>query len=387
MMNVGVRERSNFNKVRRFEGPEHRLLGEKGSGNAVTDINIGTDAAPQMLTYGEMVGVAGDWFKSVADMRTLAGSQDGRDQIWWALWKDMNPNGGTGEPVISQPLKDAVMENYFKLAADNVSHFSAGGTAQNTYKDNHKAACRKAYDAGVQGSSAMFTEAQTIEAFGNHFLTDMFSAGHIRTPRQNIKTWYTGKFPNAIPNFITYMAAHMHDFLVSNHGTLDALGQIPDQAAMEAKVRTMGGAAIQAFSLGDIVSLAAHNFDNSHGLNVISDANDTGAAGQKAWNAMGDNNLSRSADTQSMAVAAVKASLQDLDKMRQGGMDDKASAGGGAQIDQFDARMITLAPASIPGSPNVSFTAERFIPHEDTSKGNTQLLWEWGKRTPIWSKP
>ncbi len=159
----------------------------------------------------------------------------------------MNPNGGSGEPAISQPLKDAVMENYFKLAADNVSHFSAGGTAQNTYKDNHKAACRKAYDAGVQGSSAMFTEAQTIEAFGNHFLTDMFSAGHIRTPRQNIKTWYTGKFPNAIPNFITYMAAHMHDFLVSNHGVLEAIGKIPKQAAMEAKVRMMGGAAIQAF--------------------------------------------------------------------------------------------------------------------------------------------
>ncbi len=97
---------------------------------------------------------------------------------------------------------------------------------------------------------------------------------------------------------------------------------------------------------------------------------------------MGDNNLSRSADTQSMAVAAVKASLQDLDKMRKGGIDDKASAGGGAQIDQFDARMTTLAPASIPGSPNVSFTAERFIPHEDTSKGNTQLLWEWGKMNP-----
>jgi hypothetical protein len=178
------------------------------------------------------------------------------------------------------------------------------------------------------------------------------------------------------------MAAHMRAFLVSNHGVLNALGKIPSQASIETDVRTMGGSAIRAFSLGDIVSLAAHNFDNTQGLNVISDVNAAGAAGQTAWTSFGDNNLSRSAITKDMAVAAVKASLQDLNRMRQLGVSNKTAAAGANPMDVFDAELASMSPPSISGRPNVAFTAERFIPREDTAKGNTALVWEWGKMNP-----
>jgi len=373
----GIQQHSTKGNVQRFEGAEHRQLGELGSGNATTNINIGTDATPQMLTYGEMVGIAGDWFESLDQIKQLAASQDGRDQIRWALWKDMG--GGSGEPAVSQPNKDAVMDRFFNLAAKNVSHFSAGGAANNAYEDYHKRACQKAFEAGTQGNQATFAEARTIEAFGDHFLTDMFSAGHIRTPRGSIQTWYVGKFPNAIDQFITYMAAHMRTFLKANHGVLDTLGQIPDQASIENDVRALGGSAVRAYSLGDIVSLAAHNYDNTHGLNVASDVDSAGSAGPSQWTSFGDNNLSKSATTRDMAVAAVKASLHDLDNMRQAGANAQKGAAGGNPMDVFPQELGNLAPASIPGRPNVPFMAERFVPHEDTAKGNTALVWEWGK--------
>ncbi len=370
--------------VNRFEGPEHRDLGVAGSGGAATDLNVGTDAVPEYLTYGEMVAVAGDFFESLDQMRDLARSQNGRDQIRWARWKDLNPTGGGAEPAVDQTtVKDVVMNNYYRLAANNIAHFSAGGTANNQYEVYHRQACQKAFESGATGDAAKFADARTTEAFGNHFLTDMFSAGHVRTERANIKAWYTTHFPLAIDQFITYMAVHMRAFLTGHHGVLNFFGQIPSQASIEGDVRTLGGAAIRAFSLGDIVSLASHNYDNTNGLNVTSDAGASGAPGPVNWQDFGDNNLSRSSTTRDMAVAAVRTSLIDLDRMRAAGAAARAGAGPtNNPMDTFPVELGNLAPAAIPGRPAVPYAAERLIPRENPTAGNVVMHWEWGSLNP-----
>jgi len=366
--------------IHRFVGEEHRQIGEAGSGKATTDLNIGTDAAPELLTYGEMVAVAADYFESLDQMRTLAATQNGRDQIRWARWKAVG--GGTGEPAVAADVRTAVTNRYFTLAASNISHFSAGGTARNSYQEYHLKALDLAFSAGRTTSPSLWNEAVTMEAFGNHYLTDMFSAGHVRTERKAIKERYNVHYPTSIAQLVTYMAAHMHAFLVREHSVGDLLGQIPSQTSLEQTIQQIGGPAIRAFSLGDIVSLAFHNRDNQ-GLGVTADVNEAGVAvpGGFAFTAMGDANLGRSPTTRNMAVAAVKASLNDLAVMRAAGAAAVPrpvySPGPEPHIDYEGSRQRALTGLR-PSGPAGPFAAERFIPREDLAAGNVSMNWHWG---------
>jgi hypothetical protein len=168
----------------------------------------------------------------------------------------------------------------------------------------------------------------------------------------------------------------MHDFLVAQHPVGDFFGQVPSQSDLENKIRDLGGAALKAFSLGDIVSLAFHDRDNQ-GLQVVSDVNEAGVAvpGGFKFTAMGDSNLAKSSTTRNMAVAAVQASLKDLETMRQAGF---ATTGGRPVFSPgpmpnipaaFAAALKTVTP----------FAAEKFVPREDTSAANVGMDWEWGK--------
>ena len=357
--------------LQRFGSAEHEQLGTAGAkkalGGVLTDINIGTDAAPEYLPYGQMVALAGDYFESLSEMYVLAASPAGRDQIRYARYVAL---GGT-EPAVGADIKQAVMDRYFTLAAKNISHFSAGGTARNSYEASHGQALDQAFRAGLAGvhGGDMFNMALTTEAFGNHYLTDMFSAGHVRTPRVDIKKWYTDKYPNSINQFVTYMATHMKAYLKGEHPVGDFLGAVPSESELENTIRQIGGTALNAFSLGDIVSLGFHNFDNG-GLNVVSDVNEQGAVvpGGYHWLGVGDSHLKLSSVTRDMAVAAVAASLKDLIAMKTAGEGVKhAQAGASVEIKTaYENALARITP----------FAAERYIPRADIV--NTPLIWQWG---------
>ncbi|KAG8531944.1 uncharacterized protein KY384_003580 [Bacidia gigantensis] len=68
---------------------------------------------------------------------------------------------------------------YIGIALCNRDHF--GTDAGKAYSAVHSAALERARDAV---SDSDLKEAYFLEAFGQHFLTDLFSAGHIRTPRR-----------------------------------------------------------------------------------------------------------------------------------------------------------------------------------------------------------
>ena len=336
--------------VGRFASPEHRDLGDAGSGHAQTDVDIGG----HFLSYGEMVALAGDYFGSLAEVRSLALTPDGRDQLKWARWKALNIGA---EPAVAEAVKTAVMNRYFSLAAQNISHFSAGGTALREYENGHIDALQKAFNAGSQNDSKQWDQAVTAEAFCNHFLTDMFSAGHVRTERAAIKTWYQSHYPNSIDQFVADIAHFIY-------------GELPvykkpftSETDIAKTITALGGPAMAAFSLGDIVSLAAHNRDNT-GLDVISPSDETGKR-DAHWKDLGDNQLSTSPKTSAMAIAAVKASLADLQTMRT--MATGVTVGVMSSI--FNSFLKKLMP----------FAAEQYIPRVDpASTTNAVLPWQWG---------
>src|SRR5262249_19771189 len=78
---------------------------------------------------------------------------------------------------------------YLALAAVNWDHF--GGRAVLAYQAGHQYAMQSA--ASIQGSgrtpdqmASALTTAYAQNAFADHFLTDLFASGHLRTPRKEL---------------------------------------------------------------------------------------------------------------------------------------------------------------------------------------------------------
>ncbi len=401
--------------IQRFGSLEHMLLGEMGSGGKQSDINYGTDDHPEFLSYGEMVALAGDHFKSIEQMRGLTTTQAGRDEIRYARWKSMGKDMGLPKPKVDPEIEKKVENDYLTLAADNFSHFSAGGTARNDYQTYHLQALGEAFEAGKHNDPKKFMQATTTEAFGNHYLTDMFSAGHVRTERITIKGWYRQHYPDDIAKFKTYLAATLRHFLEDDVRSEDwgrtklAIGKsmrwldgdirtgeetntmpfsggnkFPTQADLEQKIEELAGPALKAFSLGDIVALAIHDTDNQ-GLNVTSEADTNGSdvIGGHSYRAVGDGQLlpalttsgadaDKGAQTRDMALAAIRQSLAELEQVRAAG----AKAAGLSMPD----RVVELREMAISQQRDGQnqFGAERFIPKDDISAGNTKFDWQWG---------
>jgi hypothetical protein len=271
-----------------------------------------------------------------------------------------------------------------------VSHFSAGGAAGSTYQDGHKVALRRAFLAGLHGSADEMRAAMTAEAAAQHYLTDMFSGGHVRTPRKQIQQWYQANYadsPTRIKNLLVErLLKHLNDI------DKDQLKNIPDfvlRPEVAAIVEDLGGPAIRSFSLGDIVSLALHNHDNDEGVQVTSAVNAAGAPATGPWTAYGDNNLNRpeAATTLGMVVAASKASILEVEKAAQLG---RAQGGGGSSVQNEEA-IAESATARI-----TPFAALAYVPQATASNvpvtdsatkpDANELAWHWGSFTNLTHK-
>jgi len=85
---------------------------------------------------------------------------------------------------------------YTNILSKNFDHF--GEQAKQTYQTGHREALKVAKQANEESDLKkkyeLLNMAYAMEAFASHFLTDLFSAGHIRTPRYAIfKNSYWGK--------------------------------------------------------------------------------------------------------------------------------------------------------------------------------------------------
>jgi hypothetical protein len=188
--------------VQRFESPEHIELGDQAVGGRLGFItlkshdrdfpqrnqpqsawpkewqvrfNSGTieqrRAMTKGLTYGEILALTGDLYADF-DALTRAPLHDVIDLIPLIRAKD----------ATTEQFQKATGGRYLALAAQNVSHFSNVAVGQRNI-DVWRGMHAEAIQAARAGHG---NTAYGLNAGADHFLTDAFSGGHIRTPRDRL---------------------------------------------------------------------------------------------------------------------------------------------------------------------------------------------------------
>jgi hypothetical protein len=226
-----------------FDSAEHRQLGDKvyiWKLESLADVydsdweNHLLQLAPDLkLTYGQIVALAGDLYGIPS--RPISGGKDANerrkrfDEAFNSLvncdrnelrrilaamdeetaWLDQQMRAGVpadtayangpnfddkymaatgGTNVVTHPGR------YLDLAKTNFDHF--GSDAVTAYSTGHAAAISMALEAsrsmaqngdsqsGREKAYEMFQMALAASAFADHYLTDLFSAGHLRVPRR-----------------------------------------------------------------------------------------------------------------------------------------------------------------------------------------------------------
>ncbi|NWE44635.1 phospholipase [Pseudomonas gingeri] len=239
----------------RFEGGEHTAIGDSTLLRFARDapaipawqveLHLSNGLA---LTYGQVIALGGDFYgiadRPIADGGTPAERQarftaafnslavlpasreeaqkilqvmkseitaanqairDGRqpheayDELGDTLsgeWNKITGGGSFASPLF--PLG-----RYLKLAASNWDHF--GEWALLAYQAGHAVALQQAVVARQSGSDQDLELAYAMNAFADHFLTDLFSAGHLRVPRKQLADSVT---PSDVGSLISRF---MHD--------------------------------------------------------------------------------------------------------------------------------------------------------------------------------
>lgn len=231
-----------------FESPEHEAFGdgltfENPNGDtfqqSAPDTNYFKTDGGQLLSFGQILALAGDFYgvpgQPISD-GTSPGDQQKRFQAAFnTLWEeDTLPISGVyqaqkilgvmqqqsaavsdavtqilaADPTARDPWSQAYSQvndghaydmqyniasgaapiapwwlsegTYLQLAAVNWDHFGAGAVA--SYQAGHTLALVTA------ATTDDYSKAYAMEAFACHFLTDLFSSGHLRTPRKALHT-------------------------------------------------------------------------------------------------------------------------------------------------------------------------------------------------------
>ncbi len=298
----------------RFVGSEHEQLGN----TTHTAIDLGNGV---VLTWGEVVALAGDEYGSVEEL--LADTRDpaGKARLRAALEHDGIP--GAIAATLPRPTAAQVSAHdtkYIQLAMTNVTHFPDAGAAVNEWAKHHAAAIELAVQAGLANNPAGMQMAYLEEAFGEHFLTDCFSGGHVRTPRTQIVDFYTHTFaPRVAQPLVDNLRTRLIDALFREARPQTDLpdgilrGQVQDQVnpGVAAAIAGAGGmpALTEFIGLGvaGAISGAMHDQEGAAGVMVASDAH------PEPWRAYGDTGLAKSPVSREEATKAIEEAKQQVD--------------------------------------------------------------------------
>ncbi len=154
---------------------------------------VGTGAGV-MFSYGQIIAMA-DLYQKVDDMMGADPSE--LQRLKTLIEQDTAYySSGSAEKVRTDKWNEASNERYLKLAEDNYEHFSpnvlfrktALGRARRAHGDNksaweecHRRAITEAQRISLASpnQSHFYEWPLIINAFGDHFLTDAFAAGHL----------------------------------------------------------------------------------------------------------------------------------------------------------------------------------------------------------------
>jgi hypothetical protein len=324
----------------RFVGWEHQRLGDKGSAPTCNDPDpTKCSALPTMievapgvkLTWGQVVALAGDEFETVDDLvraasaasATGSGTDAERGRLRAAMLHDLGTRPASSGPIGIPPgiydggdaAKQAQEKTFQNLALHNLEHFPNGG-AQQAWTRHHDSAMQEALRAGWSGAPARLQKAYLYEAFGEHFLTDCFSAGHIRTPRATIYDWYRQNFADrAIWGLEYWLLGQYISNPVIPSDQLQALLKMFDQilSAALAKVHDLFFALVAGAVSGTI-----HDYEGDVGVLVKVkilgiEQQFTTYGDDTLPGAVGRDPARTSGKAEQLAVAAIQAAKADVD--------------------------------------------------------------------------
>ncbi|HWU86471.1 MAG TPA: DUF4157 domain-containing protein [Kofleriaceae bacterium] len=367
----------------KFDSFEHREIGDdatKGQHGETKTVELAPD---YRVTYGELVALGGDFFGSIDEVRRLAavpgkgaGTREEIDYVRRVKLPHISADEQAARTKeFSAAAVQAADKRYYKLAANNASHFAnpeTGDASKSTlekanathqepdgvafnselgtftaklktvpnnaagyYRKNHLIAIGEAVAAGKANKS--IDSAMAANAFSDHYLTDSFSAGHNRTARTSASQYWNAKEPMFFPNFKGFMAEKLA-YYINDHNTLIGIASVDliNDKTSSTLTETLDKKGMPDFQFGDLVAGAIHDYDNEKGVAVKVDGVDKMI--------FGDDNLGKG-DTKDVVVRAVQASVSDIEAAYEAG---KAGQG-------YDALYAKIAPRGM-------FRSEELMP-------------------------
>ncbi|MGB9279106.1 MAG: hypothetical protein WCB57_03310 [Pseudonocardiaceae bacterium] len=385
-----------------MKSAEHRAVGEAATAGAVVD--VGGDSAEQrcVLGYGDVVALSGDFFAGPDpsdDLFRLAaipgeqGTQLGtRDEIICAL-KVMAVDGGVVdarfEPggqfsnyqftaaAAATEVERRVRDRFLTLATANGDHFVTPGrlgtaadrngpksprfdSAVAAYRHLHEVAIDEACRLGRCGGDE--SRAMAREAAAQHYLTDAFAAGHLRTPVTAIRGFWHHRYPQFWQSLqrkvATDTAAALRE--LSRPARILPDGFVYDHVHAAVQARTRG---FPPITFGDLLARVFHDWDNSHGLTL-----------EGGGVLFGDGLLEQGVG-KDLVVAAVRTGIDDIE----------VAYRLGASGSRLQGKALYRAVRSATGAPDDAFRPETRIPI--LSAGNPPQNWRATDAEALWSSP
>jgi Domain of unknown function (DUF4157) len=387
--------------LRRFGGSEHKSLGDTATGTQM--VNVGGDGPGEAfeLTHGDVIMLSGDYFLpwdlfDLAKKPGKKGTERGtRDEIVYAIKRNseedkkpdprFRPGGIWGDYTFPPELRDAVVTRYKRLAAANASHFAAPRgrdatgapnphkgaewSAGGMYRSFHENAIEMAYTLG-RTAGASDSRARAMEAAAQHFLTDAFSAGHVRTPIGDIREYWSAKYPLFFYNLIHKIGLDVAIRINDQHTNVTTLGGTVEMIYEKVMVKIEALARkLPPITLGDLISSTFHDYDNEAGLEI--------EGGGRVY---GDNHLDtahHSNRTRGRAQSAIVAGNADVKKAFDLGRADA----GGERLSREAVREQVRGPNAEAGM----YLAETFIPRPGRSV--PEQNWKAADFEELWPRP
>jgi hypothetical protein len=371
---------------------EHRAVGDAATGAAM--VNAGGESADEAfwLSFGDIVALSGDFFAGdalfdVARRPGQGGTRLGtRDEIVCALKvasvdealpdRRFEPDGRFGHFAFSaradrSDVERAVRDRYLALAAVNDDHFVAPGpsdvrtgsgfrSARAAYRHLHQVALDEAWALGRDRGD--LSRAMAREAAAQHYLTDAFAAGHLRTPVASIRRYWKLRYPAFWDQLQRRVAADTAATLRRLSVALRLLRAeyLRRRTLDELVVRT---SAYPELSVGDLIARCLHDWDNAHGLPL-----DGGGM------IYGDGQIGEGVTTD-LVLAAVRAGNDDVE----------VAFGLGASGRSRPGDDLSAAVRQATGAAGAWFVAEALIPR--ISAATPAQNWEAPDIETLWASP
>jgi hypothetical protein len=397
---------------------EHRAVGEAATGGAL--VQVGGDCAEErfVLGYGDVIALSGDFFANhhpgaygVEDVQigpeglasddlfglaAIPGERGTklrtRDELVCAL-KVMAVDGAfvdsRFEPggefshcrftatAAATKVERRVRDRFLTLATGNGDHFVAPGRSDTSY--DHKGPQPSCFESAVVAYRRLHevaldeacrlgrcrgdeSRAMAREAAAQHYLTDAFAAGHLRTPVTAIRHFWYHRYPWFWQSLQRKVAADTVSTLreLARPARFLPDGFLYDRAHAAVKVRTRG---FPPITLGDLLARVFHDWDDSHGLTL-----------QGGGVLFGDGLLEQGVGKE-LAVAAVRAGIDDVE----------VAYRLGASGSRLRGAALYRVVRSATGAPHDAFRPETRIP--TPSDDNPPQNWRATDAETLWSSP